>query len=212
MKNYISSWSLICLLAWASSAFADDSVQIGCLRLALQLDAGLTQDVLEQRWGSGETNSEKSAVLELHGCKGELLDRLELEAPLARLDPIALRGTIVPTYLVSVDLTAPMGSYSGPLTIPVEIVSHHLKRVVASTENKKHEPMNLALTGKAAWKKIAKRGADEFFAVRCQPKGDGFVTSYYRYYTTRRGWKVSKRSEPGLWESDAEFPDARHFR
>ena len=208
MKN----WLFICLFSWGSIALANDSIDVGCLRLQLLLDAGLTPDVVEQQWGSGESSSKKSAVLELHGCKGELLDRMVLDAPLARLDPIALRGTIVPTYLVSVDLTAPMGSYSGPLTIPVEIDSHHLKRVVASTENKKHEPINLALTGKAAWRKIAKRGGDEFFAVRCQPQGDGFVTSYYRYYTTRRGWKVSKRSEPGMWESDGEFPDARYFR
>jgi hypothetical protein len=141
-----------------------------------------------------------------------LLDRMVLDAPLARLDTLALRGTRAPTYLVSVDLTAPMGSYSGPLTIPVEIVSRHLKRVYASTENKKPAPIILALTGKAAWKKISKPGSDELFAVRCQPNKGGFVTSYYRYYTTRHGWKVRVRSEPGLWESDGEFPEARHFR
>ena len=206
------TWLLIGLLSWASWAFADDSVKLGCQRLHLQLDAALTAAVVEQQWGSGEDSIAKPAVLELHGCKGEVLDRMVLEAPLARLDPIALRGTKAPTFLVSVDLTAAAGSYSGPLTIPIEVHGDHLTRAVANTENKHSEPINLALTGKAAWKKISKRGGDELFAVRCQPKGDGFITSYYRYYTTPQGWKVRTRSEPGLWESDTEFPALRRFR
>ncbi len=212
MKQCLFNWFFISLLAWASSAFANDSVDIGCLRLQLLLDASLTPDVVEQQWGSGESSSEKFAVLELFGCKGELLDRMVLDAPLARLDPVALRGTMTPTYLVSVDLTAAAGSYSGPLTIPVELVHRHLKRVYARTENKRLEPINLALTGKAAWKKIARQEADELYAVRCQPKDGGFVTSYFRYYTTRNGWKVRAHSKPGLWESDGEFPEARYFR
>lgn len=206
------TWLLIGLLSWASWAFADDSVKLGCQRLHLQLDAALTSAVVEQNWGSGEDSIAKPAVLELHGCKNELLDSMVLEAPLARLDPIALRGTKAPTFLVSVDLTAAAGSYSGPLTIPVEVHGNHISRAFANTENKHSEPINLALSGKAAWKKIAKRGADELFAVRCQPKGDGFVTSYYRYYSTPQGWKVRMRSQPGLWESDAEFPAMRRFR
>lgn len=208
----MKTWFLISLLSWASCAFADDTVKLGCQRLHLQLDAALTSAVVEQQWGSGEESKAKPAVLELHGCKGELLDRMVLEAPLARLDPIALRGTKTPTFLVSVDLTFAVGSYSGPLTIPVEVQVGHLTRAVASTENKQNEPINLALTGKAAWKKLAKRGGDELFAVRCQPKGDGFVTSYYHYYSTGQGWKVRMRTEPGLWESDGEFPSIRRFR
>ena len=207
----MKTWLLIGLLGWASCAFAADSVKLGCLRLHLQLDAHLTSAMVEQQWGSGEESKAKRAVLELHGCKGELLDRMVLDAPLARLDSIALRGTKVATFLVSVDLTAVAGSYSGPLTIPVEMHDGHLERAYAVTENKQSEPINLALTGKAAWKKIAKRGGDELFAVRCQPKGDGFITSYYRYYTSRQGWRVRMRSEPLLWESDGEFPLMRRF-
>ena len=206
------TWLLIGLLSCASWAFADVSVTLGCQRLHLKLDAHLTSAVVEQQWGSGEESMAKPAVLELHGCKGELQDSMVLEAPLARLDPTALRGTIAPTILVSVDLTAAAGSYNGPLTIPVEVHDGHLKRASANTENKQSEPINLGLTGKAAWKKIAKRSGDELYSVRCQPKGDGFVTSYYRYYSTRQGWKVRMRSEPGLWESDGEFPSMRHFR
>ena len=202
---------LISLLTCASYAFADDSVKLGCQRLHLQLDAPLTSALVEQQWGSGEESTAKPAVLKLFGCKAELLDSIVLEAPLARLDPTALRGTTAPTFLVSVDLTAAAGSYSGPLTIPVEVYDGHLKRVYAISTSKQSDAITLALTGKATWKKIAKRGGDELFAVRCQPKGDGFVTSYYRYYTSRQGWRVRTRSEPGLWESDGEFPSMRRF-
>ena len=74
------------------------------------LDARLSPDVVEREWGSGNPRSESPATLELVGCEGQLLDRLVLDAPLAQLDPIPIRGAPNPTYLVSTDLTAEAGS------------------------------------------------------------------------------------------------------
>lgn len=208
-------WILVSLLGLHSLAFAgglpDKHVAPGCDSLKLVLDARLSPEVMAQEWASGESLSTKPAVLELHGCKGELLDRMILAAPLARLDPSPLRGTQVPTYLVTVDLTAPIGSYSGPLTMPIQLVKHKLKRAKAMTSKGRFEEINLALTGKAAWKKVAVNTGDDFISVRCQPEGDGFVISYARYHFTLRGWQVRVRSEPGFWESEGEFPDLKHF-
>lgn len=199
------------LLGINSLASASDSVRIGCKRLSLVLAPGLSPSVVNREWASGVPRSEKPAVLELRGCKGQLLDRLTLDAPLARLNPVPLRGTTVPTYLVSVDLTQAAGSYNGPLTIPVQAVNTHLRRAVAITDDGSTEPVHLALTGKAAWKKISIKGIDNFLSVSCQPQGKNFLIFYRRYSPTREGWRVSMRSVPGFWESDSEFPEIEQF-
>ena len=204
-------WILIGLLCIRSFAFAADAADTGCDHLALVLDPRLTPAVVEQQWASGEPSSAAPANLELRGCKGELLDQLPLDAPLARLDSIALRGTAVRTYLVTMDLTAPAGSYSGPLTVPVQVINHKLKRAEASTSDDRTEPIKLPLTGKAAWKKVANGAADDLLVVNCQPQANGFMTSFRRYHPTRRGWQVRMRTEPILWESDGEFPKAARF-
>ena len=190
---------------------AADDIQIGCNRLSLVLAPELSPSIVDREWATGESSSQAPAVLELRGCEGQLLDRLTLDAPLARLDPIPLRGAPAPSYLVSVDLTQAAGSYNGPLTFPVQVVNNHLQRVVALASNGRLEPIHLALTGKAAWKKISVKEVDNFLSVSCQPQDKKFVTFYRRYHPTRNGWKVRKRSVPGLWESDSEFPEISRF-
>ncbi len=159
-------FGVLCVSSFASAA---DSVKIGCKRLSLVLDPQLSPKIVNREWASGIFRSEAPAVLELRGCKGQLLDKIALEAPLARLEPAPLRGAPAPTYLVSVDPTQPAGSYNGPLTIPVQIENNHLKRVVALADDGRMEPIRLPITGKAAWKKISIRGVDNFISVSCQP-------------------------------------------
>lgn len=205
-------WILLCLTMLAFlSALADPEVGIGCQRLRLRLDPHLTSAIVESDWGSGKEHSESPAVLELIGCSGELLDRFPLEGPLAKLEPTPLRGAPAPTYLVSVDLTAAAGSYSGPLTIPIQVIHDHLIPTVAQTASGHKQPIHLALTGKAAWEKILVHGQNELLSVSCQPANQGFVTFYRRYYPTSTGWRLRVRSKPGLWESDAPFPNTSLF-
>lgn len=202
---------LIGVLFINSLGQAADDIKIGCNRVSLVLDPALIPSVVDREWATGETNSQIPAVLELRGCKGQLLDRLVLNAPLARLDPIRLRGTPYPSYLVSVDLSQPAGSYNGPLTFPVQVVKKHLKIVEALAPNGRLEPIYLAQTGKADWRKISQNGVDDLVSVSCQPKDNNFVTFYRRYHPTRNGWQVRTRSVPGYWESFGEFPDISQF-
>jgi hypothetical protein len=203
---------LLCLLGISSLALAADKVQVlGCNRLELILDPRLSPSVVQREWASGHLRVEAPAILELRGCKGQLLDRLTLDAPLARLDPGPVRGTPAPTYLLSVDLTAESGSFNGPLTFPVQVKSQHLQRVDATSSDGHSEPIRLALTGKAAWKKIPMGSVDDFLSVSCQPQGGSFVIFYRRYHPTHRGWQMRMRSEPGFWESDSGFPDIQLF-
>ena len=200
---------LLCLLAAAPAAVhAADQVAVGCQHVKLVLDARITPDVLESSWASGEPVTGAPAALQLWGCQGELLDSMALDAPLARLDPTPLRGVRPVTVLVTVDLTAPAGSYSGPVTLPVQVAGHRLARAQARAAGGQGvaEPIALAQTGKAAWKRLRMGGVDQFLAVQSEPRDGGFTTRYRRYVPAGQGWTVRVRSQPGLWESDGEFP------
>lgn len=208
----LCTFCFLCLFGIKSLALAADVVQVlGCNRLELILDPRLNPSVVQREWTTGNMRMEAPAILELRGCKDQLLDRLTLDAPLARLDPVPIRGIRFPTYLLSVDLTAEAGSYNGPLTFPVQVKNRHLQRVKATTSDGHHEYIHLALTGKAAWKKVPVGNVDNFLSVSCQPKESGFVIFYRRYHPTRHGWQVRIRSERGFWESDSEFPDIKFF-
>lgn len=205
-------WGLLAvILALGSLAYAGEHAALGCKRLKLVLDAQLTPSELERHWASGEPVAHTPAALELRGCQGQLLDRMELDAPLAKLDPSPLRGTRLHTVLVTVDLTAPAGSYNGPLTSPIEVDHNRLQQSQARTPDGRFEPIRLALTGKSAWKKTAINAKDQLLSVRCEPQGEQFVITYRRYQPTRQGWRVRSRSEPGFWESDGAFPARRRF-
>lgn len=203
---------IFCIFISITNGYTDDSVPItGGNRLTLLLDKRLTPAVVQQEWASGNEREEEPARLELRGGKGDLLDSLKFDVPFAQLHPTPLRGTNVPTYLVSLDLTAQSGSYNGPLTLPIEVRNNRLQQVSALNAGKQSEPIQLALTGKAAWKKMARGNADHFLAVSCQPRNDGFIIAYRRYFPTRQGWQVRKRTQPGFWESDQDFPDDNLF-
>jgi hypothetical protein len=204
-------WMFINLIFATSVVLAAQEVKLGCQQLRITLDARLNLDAIEREWGSGNPRSDNPATLELVGCGGELLDRLTLDAPLAMLDAVPVRGAPNPTYLVSADLTAEAGSYSGPLTLPIQIIKNHLVAVVARSDNNYVEPIRLALTGKSAWRRISGRNGDELLYVSCQPKFDGFVTSYRRYFVSHRKWQVKVRIKDGLWESDGDFPSRNLF-
>ena len=202
--------ALACALAQGCAA-RDAPAAATCERVQVALAPGLTPEIVQRDWASGETHPQANAMLELHGCAGELLDRLELAAPLATLDPTPLRGTAAPTWLVSADLTAPAGSTSGPLTLPIEVVAHHLHPAVARDADGHDAPIQLAATGKSAWKRVPAGPVDDLLEVGSAPRDGAFVTRYRRYRLGPHGWTLRVRQQPGLWESDADFPKASAF-
>lgn len=204
-------WLFLSLVCATSAVFAAQDIELGCKHLRVVLDVRLSPDVVEHEWGSGSHRSEVPATLELVGCEGQLLDRFTLQAPLAQLDPVPIRGAPHPTYLVSADLTTESGSYNGPLTIPIQVIRDHLVPAVARFADKHIEPINLALTGKSAWRRVANRNVEYLLLVSCRPRGQGFVTFYRRYFPSLHEWKVKVRTRDGVWESDGEFPSRNLF-
>ncbi len=202
---------LVLLLAAHSLVHAGEQVAVGCKRVQVVLDERVTPSELDRLWASGESAPGGPAVLQLRGCQGELLHSLTLESPLAKLDRTPLHGARAPTVLVTVDLTAPVGSYSGPLTKPYQVDGNRLTHVQARGADGRLVPITLAHTGKAAWKKVRVRGADQLLAVRSEPQDGDFTSSFRRYVPGPQGWRMQVRSQPGLWESDGEFPSRRSF-
>lgn len=195
----------------SAAALAAGDAAPGCQRLRLVLDRQLSAELVQQEWGSGHTRLEQPARIELVGCDGQVLDRLVLASPLARLDPLPVRGAARPTWLATADLTAEAGSYNGPSTTPVEIAENRLQAAVALREDGLVEPIRLAMTGKSAWRRVARDGADDFLSVSSQPAKDGFVTYYRHYFLSGQQWRAKVRAQSGLWESDAGFPSRDDF-
>ena len=204
-------WLLFGLVCAASVARAEPGVKLGCQRLRVALDPRLSTEIVESEWASGHPRSEAPATLELVGCDGQVLDRLVLAAPLAKIDPEPVRGAPNPTYLVSADLTVEAGSYNGPLTLPVQVVGGHLVAAVAQATDQRTEPIQLAQTGKAAWQRVPNGHAEDLLFINCEPRDQGFVTLYRRYYLWHHKWMVKVRVQAGFWESDGDFPGRSLF-
>lgn len=206
-----SPWLAALLIVFHSWVHAGNQLAVGCQTVALVLDDPLTPHELDRLWGSGDPAPGAAAVLQLRGCDGALLDSITLEAPLARLDRALLRGARVPTALVTVDLTAPAGSYSGLLTRPIQVMGNRLQPAQARAAEGHWQPIVLAHTGKAAWKRVRVGAAEQLLSVRSEPHEGHFTTRYRRYIPTKQGWAVHVRTQPGLWEADGDFPSRRSF-
>jgi hypothetical protein len=82
---------------------------------------------------------------------------------------------------------------------------------VAKTADERLETIALSVTGKSAWQRVSTDNGDEFFFVSCQPKDQGFVTTYRHYTPSAQAWTLKSRDQQGLWESDGDFPDRKNF-
>jgi len=202
---------LVAALLASGAGSPATAVAAPCRRLVLVLDPPLSPAAVEQAWASGAPRTEGPAALELRRCDGRLLDRLVLDGPLARLDPRPLRGAPVHSVLVTVDLTAPAGSTSGPLTDVIELRGDQLRRAQAMPPGGAPIEIRFPATGKAAWRRTPRGGRDELLALSCFPVAGGFVTRWRRFVATRNGWRVVEREAPGFWESDQPFPPAKAF-
>jgi hypothetical protein len=191
---------------FAFPAHAGGVARIGCEQLRLELSPPLTEAIVDEDWETGNQHGEAPARLKLYGCGGQLLDTLVLAAPLARLDATPLRNPRGPVFLVSADLTAPAGSYSGPLTIPVLVADGKLRPAADQTG-----PILLAATGKSGWEQVPDGAVDDLLMVNCAMQNGQFVTFYRRYRPAGADWRVTMRAANGFWEADAGFPPLGDF-
>ncbi|AKA22359.1 hypothetical protein [Pseudomonas chlororaphis] len=190
-------------------------------------DRRITAQLHAQSWGNGldeetfdeSTDSELQPRLEarvrLVSAVGEILAEEALGYPLAKVEKAPLGGLPFPVFFLTVDQTAPMGTYSGPATQILAPTRSRLEPMPYRDEQGKQRPLTMAQTGKAAWQVMAPApGATESIAqVSSAPadEGDDFVTTYRTYRWVDGQWAATSRQQPGYWDAEDEFPEVSVF-
>jgi hypothetical protein len=200
--------------------------------LQVIIDARLSEKLRKEMWGVGSwafvmpeddpqyklfsANPPQNAELQIIDLKGQILAREILEGPLAKVERTRLHANR-PTFLVTVDYSAGMGSYAGPTTMLLDVVNAKLRWMEAMNgETRKRDSIRLPKTLKSDWT-LKPRGAQkDILQVLCRPSDFGgsgvFSVAYIRYHFDEgTGWQMHERVAEGLWESDEPFPEATQF-
>ncbi len=160
------------------------------------------------------------ARVRLVSSDGVELSTLTLERPLASVEMVHLR-TDVPSYQVTVDLTAEFGSYSGPSTRFAEVTNGKLQWLSAiEVQSGKPVPVAVATTLKTEWNlSPTASGAKEILQIDCRPDFDAsppdadlaFAVTLSRFAFEGDRWQRHTRSKRGCWEVDDAFPTRALF-
>ncbi|WLH67788.1 hypothetical protein [Pseudomonas sp. FP2309] len=191
-------------------------------------DQRISAQLHEDSWGSGLDedsfddptdfieNPLLNAQVRLLSASGEVVARQALGYPLAKLSKSGLKGLPAPVYFLSIDQTAPMGSYSGPATQLLQPARQQLTPLSYTRADGKLEPLTLAHTGKADWTVATPDagGVDELLQVSCFMDGDGeddFAIRYETYRFVDGQWQGASRQKKGFWDMENEFPARTEF-
>jgi hypothetical protein len=163
----------------------------------------------------------RPARLRLVTDDGRDLSTLEMERPIASVEPVALRAGIE-SFQVTVDLSAGFGSYSGPLSKFAEVSNGKLRWLATQDASTgKTTDISVMSSLKTAWRLAPAVGGDrEILEVACRPDFDAsttdagmdFLVRLTRYAVEGDEWHRYVRVEKGFWEDDAKFPDRSRFR
>jgi hypothetical protein len=125
--------------------------------LQLLEDARITSDLHQSAWGTGtsfedldfgdaalEREVSRTPIVEsevrLLSASGEENQSMMLGAPLATLVKAPLVGMLAPTFFLTVDLTAPTGATSGPVTSVLIPAQHQLEPMKYQSADGKLKP------------------------------------------------------------------------
>lgn len=156
--------------------------------------------------------------IRLVDSKGGEFDQRKFERELASVELMGTFAAGQPMLGVTVDLGVGFGSYAGLSTRFVVVRDDRFEwgRVADPATG---QPVELVLsrTLKADWRAVSRsdgRGQD-LLSVRCRPSSGeaatGFEMLFERYRFDGTHWQRTERREPGLWESESEFPALTRF-
>ncbi|WLI05953.1 hypothetical protein PSH66_25765 [Pseudomonas sp. FP597] len=195
-------------------------------------DQRISAQMHKDNWGGGQLedafeepdNLAEHPLLEarvrLVSASGEEIAQEGLGYPLAQIKKAPLKGLPEPVYFLTIDETAPMGTYSGPATQLLQPVQQQLKPMSYKSADGKVQPLTLAHTGKADWKVATPTagGADELLQVSSFMEGDGegegddvFTTRYQTYRFVDGQWQSASSQKKGYWDMESEFPARAAF-
>ena len=162
----------------------------------------------------------RPALLRLLDDHGRVIAQHSAERSLAELAPAQLYGTRRRTFLFTVDLSAGVGSYSGPYTRLAEPNDRGFGWLTADSAGVARDTITLVSTLKTAWQRKPRsdgRG-DDLLMVMCRPDftaadsaNDGFVLTFKRWSFDDGRWVLRQRQERGCYESDEQFPPVTRF-
>jgi hypothetical protein len=167
----------------------------------------------------------RPALLRLLDASGHVLATRQAERPLAELATRRLYASARRTFLFTVDLSAGIGSYSGPLTRLAEPGDHSFGWVmVADSATGATDTLTLVSTLKSGWRAVPSVDGpgQDLLQVLCRPDFSApdsashsarFLVTFERYTFDGRRWKRRRRQEPGCWEADdsTSFPARGRF-
>jgi hypothetical protein len=163
----------------------------------------------------------RNAVLRLRDANQKVVAEKTMDGALTRIRFAALipgRRTIFATT----DLSAGLGSYSGPDTELFQVEGGQLEPVqVRNAATGEMGPITLAATLKTDWKLVpaisGPAGQKDILEAACRPDFDSpgtseqkFWVTYMRYHWDGKQWIGYSRRVHGFWEAD-EFPSLAHF-
>ena len=200
---------------------------------ALQVltDSRITDELKKEMWGTGDWtfvlpegdprqaafagNPPRNAELRLVTSSNQVLQRVSLEQPLARVTEVqVLNGKTY--FLVAVDYSVGFGSYAGVTTLLLDIADGQFRWAEATdVATKQAEQIRLPKTLRSSWKLVPFHGNHDILLVFCRPPkvqvGNEFVLGYVRYRFDGKQWMKYERLQKGFWESDEPFPPLSEF-
>ena len=187
--------------------------------LQLLLDKAVTKRVLDSHWKTGiwDGTEPRPALLRWLTADGSVQSTLDLEHPLARLT----RRNSVPDEppRVTIDLSAGLGSYSGPVTRWVVQQDGLIRWAKTIDDQGREVQVSVMESLKTAWKRQRRKdGHLDIFEAACRPQfkqdeqGNELFSVTYKHYRFDQGtWSYSSRTESGFWEMDGDFPSESAF-
>lgn len=198
--------------------------------LEVLTDSRLTDELKQDMWGTGdwafvlpegdpqraafERNPPRNAELRIVTNTNQVLQRVSLERPLARVTESHILGSKI-SFLVAVDYSVGFGSYAGVTTLLLDVADGQFRWAEAKDVNTQRiEPIRLADTLKSAWKLVPFRSYHDILRVYCRPNFQvehGFFIEYVRFRFNGKQWVKYERQQEGYWESDQPFPPLSNF-
>ena len=182
----------------------------------------LTDERVKPDMDDAQTFDFAHAKIRVANPDGSVSQEKTLERSRATLDksPPLYGKSGRPTYLLTVDYSADMGSYNGPITFLVEVVNGAMHFVPANSQ-----PLSLMRSLKTDWKFSLAKSRDaqstDILEVACRPNNtkrladddinNDFTVFYRRYHWNGREWVKCERSRIGFWEDDGNFPKLALF-
>lgn len=187
--------------------------------LQLLLDKSVTNKVLEAHWNTGtwDATEPRPALLRWLKADDTVQATLNLEHPLARLTTRHAAPGEPPR--VTVDLSAGLGSYSGPVTRWVVQRDGAIGWAKTVDDQGREVEVSVMESLKTAWKRrLRKDGRLDIYEAACRPRfkqdehGEALFSVIYTHFRFNQGtWSVSSRSENGFWEMEGDFPRVSVF-